>query len=196
MKKMALNAKSSTVTSDASVKEPLNDLGISEGYYTKAQAKRGEAYFYGSCAVCHTADPNSPNGNVDGSLRMGMLAGKNHSRSLFVGEAAVSRLFDHQRRRGACRADRAESPGAARAQRSEDRERQARHRPARDVDSSVHAVRAGGKACDRSPAASVPAVTRRSAAARKDHRRSASRRGAQYASKGEACKGHRRRPAA
>ena len=86
MKKMVLNPKSSTDTSDTSVKEPLNDLGISEGYYTKAQAKRGEAYFYGSCAVCHTADPNSPNGNVDGSLRMGMLAGKNHSRSLFVGD--------------------------------------------------------------------------------------------------------------
>ena len=86
MKKMALT-RSSAGTPDASVKEPLNDLGISEGYYTKAQAKRGEAYFYGSCAVCHTADPKSPNGIVDGSLRMGMLAGNRHSRSLFAGDA-------------------------------------------------------------------------------------------------------------
>jgi mono/diheme cytochrome c family protein len=87
MKKMVLNRRASASTSEASVKEPLNALGISEGYYTKAQAKRGEAYFYGSCAVCHAADPNSPNGNVDGSLRMGMLAGNRHSRSLFVGDA-------------------------------------------------------------------------------------------------------------
>lgn len=51
MKKMVLrNGKAST----APVKEPLNDLGITEGYYTEAQAKRGQAYFQATCAVCHT----------------------------------------------------------------------------------------------------------------------------------------------
>jgi mono/diheme cytochrome c family protein len=86
MKSMVVNEKGMPKGPDLNATEPLNDLGISEGYYTAAQAERGKAYFYASCAVCHTADPNSPNGNVDASLGMGMLAGTQHLRGLFVGD--------------------------------------------------------------------------------------------------------------
>jgi mono/diheme cytochrome c family protein len=90
MKSMVLNAKGNPQKSDAKAADALNDLGISEAYYTAEQAERGKAYFYGSCAVCHTADPNSPTGNVDASLGMGMLAGSTHGRGLFVGDRWLS----------------------------------------------------------------------------------------------------------
>src|SRR5581483_8614729 len=60
MKSMTIRA--SARHASAKVAEPLNGMGISQGYYTEDQADRGKAYFYGSCATCHTADPNGPNG--------------------------------------------------------------------------------------------------------------------------------------
>jgi mono/diheme cytochrome c family protein len=46
----------------AKVREPLNDLGISQGYYTEDQAARGKNYYYAACGMCHTADRDGPNG--------------------------------------------------------------------------------------------------------------------------------------
>ena len=46
----------------AKVKEPLNDLGISQAYYTEEQATRGKNYYYGACGMCHTAEASGPNG--------------------------------------------------------------------------------------------------------------------------------------
>lgn len=86
MKRMVVNQKAPPTSHDSKLIEPLNDLGISQGYYTAAQAERGKAYFYASCGVCHTADPNTPNGNVDASLGMGMLAGAWHLRGVFAGD--------------------------------------------------------------------------------------------------------------
>jgi len=86
MKTMVVNERGSPKPPDTRATDPLNDLGISEAYYTAEQADRGKAYFYASCAVCHTADPNSPNGFVDASLGMGMLGGNTHGRTLFFGD--------------------------------------------------------------------------------------------------------------
>jgi cytochrome c5 len=60
MKAMVLQEK--TAAQNASVKEPLNDLGISEGFYTDDQATRGKNYYYAACGTCHTAEPDGPNG--------------------------------------------------------------------------------------------------------------------------------------
>src|SRR5262249_442008 len=60
MKGMERQAK--TRTPGTVAKEPLNDLGISEGYYTEEQAARGRNYYYAACGMCHTAEPNGPNG--------------------------------------------------------------------------------------------------------------------------------------
>jgi mono/diheme cytochrome c family protein len=46
----------------AKVREPLNELGISQAYYTEEQATRGKNYYYGACGMCHTADASGPNG--------------------------------------------------------------------------------------------------------------------------------------
>jgi mono/diheme cytochrome c family protein len=54
MKRMVMRSSNAGKSPGATVKEPFNDLGISEGYYTEAQAKRGGAYFQASCGVCHT----------------------------------------------------------------------------------------------------------------------------------------------
>ena len=60
MKGMVLRPKTESVA--AGTKEPLNDLGISEAYYTEEQASRGKNYYYAACGMCHTAEPNGPNG--------------------------------------------------------------------------------------------------------------------------------------
>lgn len=59
MKTMVLQEKPAA---SAKVKEPLNELGISEGYYTEEQAARGKNYYYGACGMCHTAEPEGPHG--------------------------------------------------------------------------------------------------------------------------------------
>src|SRR3989475_1831847 len=60
MKGMVLKEK--TGTTSRNVKEPLNDLGVSEAYYTEEQAARGKNYYYAACGMCHTAEPEGPNG--------------------------------------------------------------------------------------------------------------------------------------
>ena len=60
MKAMVLQEK--TKNPGSAVKEPVNDLGISEAYYTEEQAARGKNYYYAACGMCHTAEPNGPNG--------------------------------------------------------------------------------------------------------------------------------------
>src|SRR5437773_8694423 len=60
LKTMVLQEK--TKNASSAVKDPTNDLGISEGYYTEEQAARGKNYYYGACGMCHTAEPGGPNG--------------------------------------------------------------------------------------------------------------------------------------
>src|SRR5207249_5328868 len=60
MKAMVLQEK--TKNPGSAVKQPVNDLGISEAYYTEEQAARGKNYYYAACGMCHTAEPNGPNG--------------------------------------------------------------------------------------------------------------------------------------
>lgn len=60
MKNQLLKEKSATT--HTSVKEPLNDLGISHAYYTEEQAARGKNYYYAACGTCHTAEKSGPNG--------------------------------------------------------------------------------------------------------------------------------------
>ena len=60
LKAMVLHEKMKNPNS--TVKEPLNDLGISAAYYTDEQAARGKNYYYAACGMCHTAEPNGPNG--------------------------------------------------------------------------------------------------------------------------------------
>ena len=60
LKTMVLQEK--TKNANSAVKDPTNDLGISEGYYTEEQAARGKNYYYGACGMCHTAEPGGPNG--------------------------------------------------------------------------------------------------------------------------------------
>jgi cytochrome c5 len=59
LKTMALKDKPEP---PAKVREPLNDLGISQGYYTAEQAARGKNYYYAACGMCHTAERDGPNG--------------------------------------------------------------------------------------------------------------------------------------
>src|SRR6266436_3961178 len=60
LKTMVLQEK--TKNTNTAVKDSVNDLGISEAYYTEEQAARGKNYYYGACGMCHTAEPNGPNG--------------------------------------------------------------------------------------------------------------------------------------
>ena len=60
MKGMVLKEKAGALVSN--VKQPLNDLGISEAYYTEEQAARGKNYYYAACGMCHTAESNGPKG--------------------------------------------------------------------------------------------------------------------------------------
>ncbi|HYT22468.1 MAG TPA: family 16 glycoside hydrolase [Candidatus Polarisedimenticolia bacterium] len=87
LKKMVINEKGASMGSTKKVNDPLNDFGISEAYYTEAQAERGKAYFYGACGRCHTADANGPNGAVEVSQNLGWRTGNpKNSYGLFVGE--------------------------------------------------------------------------------------------------------------
>lgn len=87
MKSMVISEKASASGTLKKIPETLNDLGISEAYYTEAQAERGKAYFYGACGRCHTADPNGPNGAVDVSQNLGWRTGNpKNSYGLFVGD--------------------------------------------------------------------------------------------------------------
>jgi cytochrome c5 len=58
----AMLLKEKPAASNASVQEPLNDLGVSEAYYTAEQAVRGKNYYYAACGMCHTAEASGPNG--------------------------------------------------------------------------------------------------------------------------------------
>lgn len=71
--------------SSAKVTEPLNSLGISQGYYTDGQAERGKAYFYAACGICHTADPKSPHGTVERSTGLGWHYADVNSYALYFG---------------------------------------------------------------------------------------------------------------
>src|SRR5438552_16937844 len=53
MKAMVLQEK--TKNPGSAVKQPVNDFGISEAYYTEEQAARGKNYYYAACGMCHTA---------------------------------------------------------------------------------------------------------------------------------------------
>jgi cytochrome c2 len=87
MKKMVISEKNAGNVAAKKVAEPLNDLGISEGYYTEVQAERGKAYFYAACGRCHTADPDGPNGAVDVSQHLGWRTGNpKNSYSLYYGD--------------------------------------------------------------------------------------------------------------
>jgi mono/diheme cytochrome c family protein len=59
LKGMALKEKSSA---PSKVENPVNDLGVSEAYYTADQAERGKNYYYAACGMCHTAEASGPNG--------------------------------------------------------------------------------------------------------------------------------------
>jgi cytochrome c len=87
MKSMVLSEKSPANRASPNVTEPLNDLGISEAYYTQEQAERGKGYFYASCGFCHTADPNGYKGpDMDPSTGLGWHRGPRNSYGLFVGD--------------------------------------------------------------------------------------------------------------
>jgi mono/diheme cytochrome c family protein len=59
LKAMVLKDKPAPV---AKIQESVNDLGISNGYYTDQQAARGRNYYYAACGMCHTAERDGPNG--------------------------------------------------------------------------------------------------------------------------------------
>jgi mono/diheme cytochrome c family protein len=86
MKTMALSKDVSTPRA-TKVTEQRNSLGISQAYYTEAQAERGKAYFYSACGVCHTADPKSQYGTMETSTGLGWHRGSANSYGLFVGDA-------------------------------------------------------------------------------------------------------------
>src|SRR5882672_7194391 len=89
MKRMVLSKDNPPKSSSTNLTEPLNSLGISQAYYTERQAERGKAYFYSSCGVCHTADPNNPSGTMNRSTGLGWHRGDVNSYGLFVGDAWV-----------------------------------------------------------------------------------------------------------
>src|ERR1700682_256289 len=60
MKAMVLKEKAAAQSGN--LQEPLNDLGISEGYYTDEQAGRGKNYYYAACGTCHPAESEGPIG--------------------------------------------------------------------------------------------------------------------------------------
>ena len=87
LKSMAIVERNSAKGVQNNATEPLNDLGISEAYYSEPQAERGKAYFYGACATCHTADPNGPSGPMDVSTHLGWRTGNpKNSYGLFSGD--------------------------------------------------------------------------------------------------------------
>jgi len=87
MKTMLLSRDYSAKAGGINVTEPLNSVGISQAYYTEQQAERGKAYFYASCGVCHTADPNTQTGTLDPSTGLGWHRGPVNSYGLFAGDS-------------------------------------------------------------------------------------------------------------
>jgi mono/diheme cytochrome c family protein len=75
LKRMIIKNLGSGKTSNSPISEPRNDLGISEGYYTEAQANRGKAYFQAACGVCHTTQTS---GEIGGTSIAGGLGGNNY----------------------------------------------------------------------------------------------------------------------
>ena len=89
IKDMVLREDKLVKRGGANITEPLNSLGVSQAYYTERQAERGKAYFSAACAVCHTADPNSPNGTMERPTGLGWHRGDVNSYGLFVGDSWV-----------------------------------------------------------------------------------------------------------
>jgi mono/diheme cytochrome c family protein len=90
LKTMTLGDRVSGRAPTAKVPEPRNSVGVSTAYYTDAQAERGRGYFYGSCGICHTAEPGAKSGTVDRSTGVGWHRGDQNSLALFVGQGFLS----------------------------------------------------------------------------------------------------------
>src|SRR6185369_179524 len=54
MKGMELSPRAQAASGNSTITDPVNELGVSEAYYTEAQANRGKVYFQAVCARCHT----------------------------------------------------------------------------------------------------------------------------------------------
>jgi mono/diheme cytochrome c family protein len=100
MKGMELSPRAQAASGNSTITDPVNELGVSEAYYTEAQANRGKVYFQAVCARCHTmqagnlpistgnSSSGAPYAVMDDASGRGWDWGTQHRLQLLTGEKA------------------------------------------------------------------------------------------------------------
>ena len=92
MKKMVLGEAAMPPSGKAAKgTNTLSNSGVSQSYYTEAQADRGKPYFHAACGTCHAAEPSGPHGaNMAPETGLGWHYGSQHRYTLLSGDAWLS----------------------------------------------------------------------------------------------------------